>query len=261
MSDEDVDSSGPTPEQWKEVRALLREGLLSNHIPVESTEMRPKVVWQKYMDEANPAIQCIDYDDKSIRDKYTRILRDVRKKHKNGDLENENKPKLIKWIKSLAKQVLKKAFRAEHISPTYTDAKQVWNDHCKDHPAFKNMKYDDAFERRLGTVRDDYLKKLERSKIDQKAYTIAKENHPTPALNSRGEPQWNGSEAQRLLKELVAAGGQINKEPKVLWASQAEYKVYTLKTFRDHIYQEQRLLKFERYLEQLKQTKLDKLQS
>ncbi len=123
-----------------------------------------------------------------------------------------------------------------------------------------SMKCDDAFARRLKTVRDDYMKKVDRRDKDFVAFQRAKQNHPTPALNSRGEPQWNGSEAQRLLKELVASGGHEGIAPKELWQSSDEYQKYTLQSFRDHIYQEERLLKFRNYLEMLQEQKRQGLQ-
>jgi hypothetical protein len=90
--------------------------------------------------------------------------------------------------------------------------------------------------------------------------TVAKMNHPTPSLNWHGEPQWHGSEAQRLLKELIVRDEHIGKQPKELWLKKKEFQIYSLKTFRDHIYQEKRLRKFNQYVEHLKKEKLDELQ-
>jgi len=260
MSEPADDETGPTKEQWLEVRKVLKAAILANEIPME---MRPKQVWQKYVDLNNQAIiTCVDYTNKSVREKYGRMLRTVRKKHNDGDLENEdaNALKVIVWAKSAAKQFLKKCFRDKVICPDYKDAKVVWKDHCENHPAFARMTCDDAFVRRLGTVRDDYLKKLGRMRDDLRAYVKAKANHPTPAFNCRGEPQWNGSEAQKLLKALVSEGKHEGKAPKKLHAAKPEFRVYSLQTFRDHIYQEERLLKFNRYVQGLKQEKLDNLQ-
>jgi len=257
---EEDEQSGPTKEEWTLVRKALKNGLLSNEIPAEPTEMRPKEVWQKYVD--HPDMGCVDYTNKQVRDKYTRILRSLRKKHKDGDLENEdmNALKVIVWAKSAAKQFLKKCFREKVISPDYKDAKKVWKDHCENHRAFARMSCDDAFVRRLGTVREDYIKKLARMMSDLKAHDIAKKNHPTPEFNIRGEPQWHGSAAQRRLKAMVAEGKHEGKEPKSLYLDAADFQVYSLQTFRDHIYQEERLLKFNRYVEGLQQAKKEKLQ-
>jgi hypothetical protein len=242
-------------EQWKAVRGLLKKALLAGEIPLESKEMRPKAVFTLFKNANNPVIADILYGEK-----FTRMLRGLRKKHKNGDLQNEDKPKAIEWSKSAAKQFLKICFREGTISANYQDARKVWADHCKDDRAFKKMQCDDAFVRRLKTVRDDYLKKVERSEKDLEAFNIAKKNHPTPEFNVRGEPQWHGSAAQKHLKETVEAGQHKGVEPKKMWESRPEYQVYSLQTFRDHIYQEGRLLKFQRYVSLLRKKKIDELQ-
>jgi hypothetical protein len=244
-----------TAEQWKAVRGLLKEALLAREIPLESKEMRPKTVFTLYKNANNPVIADIVYGEK-----FARMLRGLRKKHKNGDLQNEDKPKAIEWSKSAAKQFLKRCFRVGTISASYQDAQQVWTDHCKDDIAFKRMQCDDAFVRRLKSVRDDYLKKVERCKKDLEAFNIAQKNHPTPEFNIRGEPQWHGSAAQKHLKETIEAGQHKGEEPKNLWQSRPEYQVYSLPTFRDHIYQEGRLRKFNHYVDLLKQKKIDELQ-
>ena len=252
--DEDAEKT-----KWKALRELLKAQILANEIPVEPSTMKPKVVWQKYKDAGHAAIQFVDYNEKAMREKFTRMLRSLRKKHKDGDLENEGKKEIV-WAKSAAKQHLKQCFKEKVVSADYTDPKEIWNNHCKDHRAFARMSFDDAFVRRLDTVRKDYLKKVNRCEKDHQAYLIAKQNHPTPEFNCRGEPQWNGSAAQVLLKELVEKGEHKGVEPKILWSSREEYQMYSLKTFRDHIYQEERLLKFQHYLSMLKKCKLDELQ-
>jgi hypothetical protein len=187
-----------TAEQWKAVRGLLKEALLAGEIPVESKELGPKAVFTLYKNASNAVIADIVYSEK-----FTRMLRGLRKKHKNGDLQNEDKPKAVEWGKSAAKQFLKRCFREGKILANYEDTQQVWTDHCKHDKAFKRMQCDGAFVRRLKTVRDDYLKKVERCQKDLDAFNIAKKNHPTPEFNVRGEPQWHGSAAQRHLKETM----------------------------------------------------------
>ena len=247
-----------TKEQWKKIRDVLKEGLLSGGIPVDSTVMKPKQVWQEYKEETE--VGWVDYGLLQSRDKFTRMLRSLQAKHKDGDLQNEGQPKTIEWGKSAAKQMLKRIFREGKIDPNNISADRVWDSHCKGQPAFARMKCDDTFARRLKTVRDDYMKKVDRRDKDLLAFQRAKQNHPTPALNSRGEPQWNGSEAQRLLKALVATGGHEGIAPKQLWQSSEEYQKYSLTSFRDHIYQEERLLKFRNYLEMLREKKRQGLQ-
>jgi hypothetical protein len=245
--------------QWKEVRDRLKAAILAGTIPVESKEMRPKAVYQQFVNSEN-----IDYTVNKTKEKFARMLRSLRSKHKNGDLAIEGQSKVvILWAKSAAKQILRKWFRDGTILTTFEtkgEIDQIWKDHCKDHAAFKKMKNDGDFIRRIKSVRDDHLKKEERCQGDLQAYTIAKLNHPTPELNARGEPQWNGSEAQKKLKELVANDQHAGKKPKELWDANNDFQRYSLRSFRDHIYQEQRLIKMNNYVEQLKQAKMAELQ-
>jgi hypothetical protein len=246
-----------TAEQWKSVRGFLKDALLAGEIPSDSKDMGPKAVFAMHENANNPAIADIVH----AGGKFATMLRGLRKKHKNGDLQNEDKPKAMEWSKSAAKQFLKTCFREGTIPAHYQDAKQVWTDHCKDDEAFKRMKYDDAFVRRLKSVRDDCLKKVERCQRDQEAFDAAKKNHPRPEFNVRGEPQWDGSATQTYLKATVEAGQHNGMlEPKNLWQSKSECQVCSLNTFRDHICQEKRLLKFKNYVQLLKKRKIDGLQ-
>jgi hypothetical protein len=244
---------------WKVIRGLLKADLLAGQIPTEPREMRPKEVYKRFEDQ-----DIIDYTDKKVKEKFARMLRSLRAKHKNGDLENEDDSrKPLLWMKSAAKQVLRGLFRDGTISTAIYDREgieQIWHDYCKGLPAFKRMTFDDAFVRRYKALRDDHLKKVKRCEEDLKAYTAAKLNHPTPALNWRGEPQWHGSEAQRQLKELIALDEHVGKKPKELWILKNDFKVYSLKSFRDHIHQEKRLQKFNAYVEHLKNEKIAALQ-
>ena len=248
------DEERDTKEQWKAARDVLKAGVLSGDIHLDTKVMKPKAVYEKYKD--TPELTLISYGDK-----FTRTLRSLRKKHADGDLENEGL-KVIEWGKSAAKQVLKKAFREGEVPVDYTDTKTIWNDFCKDKRAFARLDYDSAFVRRLNSVRDDYMKRSARQVTDQAAFDVLKRNHPTPKYNSRGEPQWHGSTAQKLMKEDIKNGKHIGraKNQGDLRSSRPEYQVYSKQTIRDHIYQEQRLIKFQFYVDSLKQSKIDKLQ-
>ena len=263
---EDEELDPISDEQWNAIRDTLKAGILAGEIPVDTKALPPKALYERFLNSNHPAF-IFHYADKKAQDKYTRILRTLRKKHMDGDLANESEPtKPIEWGKSAAKQFLKKGFRDGTIVCEFTEkheVEEIWNHHCKDHIAFQRMEFDDAFVRRIKSVRDDFVKKQKRCADDLVAYTIAKKNHPTPAHNSRGEPHWNGSAAQKLLKEIVAKGDHVGVAPSVLREAtkyHGIFLVYSKETFRDHIYQEERQLKFENYLSQLKKAKIDALQ-
>jgi hypothetical protein len=107
------------------------------------------------------------------------------------------------------------------------------------------MKYDENFTRRLRGVLSDFQSKKKRAEQDQESYDDFRANHPEKATNHRGEPRWEGSEAQRQLKEDIANQYHWDKTPKELWEhpERTVYKDLPLTVFRDHIYQEERLIK------------------
>jgi hypothetical protein len=68
---------------------------------------------------------------------------------------------------------------------------------------------------------------------------------PIPSHNYRGEPRWDGSEAQRLLKHDIANGVHATMKPVDFQQTRPEYRDgYPLAVFRGHIYQEIRFSKF-----------------
>ena len=159
------------------------------------------------------------------------------------------------WRKHPAKHFLKKLFRDKTIPVEYSKnkwggPKRVWNDHCKGHPAFKRMKYNDTFTRRLRDVRDDQKLKVSRASEDKKAFENFRKLCPEESHNHRGEPRWEGSRAQELLREDIDAGLHKDLEPNVFHAQRPEYMEFKLGTFRDHIYQEKKLRRYLNWLEQ-----------
>jgi hypothetical protein len=107
------------------------------------------------------------------------------------------------------------------------------------------MEYDNDFTRRLLGVKADHKSKQSRKEQDQASFDDFRANHPEVAINHRGEPRWEGSEAQRQLKEDIANQYHWDKSPRELWEhpERTVYKNYLLETFRGHIYQEERLIK------------------
>jgi hypothetical protein len=106
-------------EQWKAVRGLLKEALLAGEITVETKEMGPKAVFERYHNTANNPLADIVYGEK-----FRRLLRSLRKKHRNGDLQTEGNLKAIEWSKSGAKHLLKSLFREGTICSNYQDAQE-----------------------------------------------------------------------------------------------------------------------------------------
>lgn len=60
------------------------------------------------------------------------------------------------------------------------------------------------------------------------------------ALASEKHHSWDGSLAQASLIKDLEEGKHVDMKPKDLWLSRQEYQHFKLKTFRDHINQEER---------------------
>ena len=70
--------------------------------------------------------------------------------------------------------------------------------------------------------------------------------------STRGNyPEWEGSDAQKLLKKDMEDGRHETMQPMELWETRDTYLLFPLDVFRDHIYQEIRTNKY------LKQCKAD----
>lgn len=169
--------------------------------------------------------------------------------------EPPSEDKDVAWRDHPAKLYLKKCFINGTIPMDYQAKKggpgprSIWDQHCKNNPLFANMSYGQTFNSRLLGVRNDNAKKMSRKEDDQKAYDNYRASHPRPTHDHNGVPLWDGSPAQKLLKEMMARGEHVGKAPKELWEGKEVFKVYTLDVFRDHIYQEKRLWKMHNYLE------------
>jgi len=121
--------------------------------------------------------------------------------------------------------------------------RDVWETFC-DNDVFEGFEYDAAFTRRLLSLRKLVDEGKKRADKDLEAFNIARQNHPAPEQNHCGEPQWNGSEAQRLLKKDIDNNLHQTYWPGHLHASKPAYQEFSLDTFRDHIYQEVQTRKY-----------------
>jgi hypothetical protein len=81
--------------------------------------------------------------------------------------------------------------------------------------------------------------------LDSAALAHDRRIHPKAANNHRGEPRWEGSDAERLLRQDMDEGKHKTMKPQLLYNMRNEYyENYPLKIFREHIYQEEKRRKF-----------------
>jgi hypothetical protein len=136
------------------------------------------------------------------------------------------------WKVSHAKQLLIQDILSGEVTETM-DAKDVYV--MRDEYKF----YKPAnFKTNLKSLRAA-LKEQERRAVEDSAALIHdRAIRPRAATTAAGYPFWDGSEAQKFLKEDIDAGIHEGMKPAVFHLTRAEYKVFPIKTFREHIYQE-----------------------
>ena len=156
------------------------------------------------------------------------------------------KEALVSWHKSKAKELLTHDLlnRRFPMEPTIDDTEQIF----QSRPEYKL--YEKYFKENLKKLRAAISKRKMYAAIDNEALTHDRRIHPKATHNVNGRPRWEGSDGERLLKEAIDQGivDKPGFKPKSLYESRDEWcKVFTLKEFRDHIYQEQRTRKFLRF--------------
>ena len=103
----------------------------------------------------------------------------------------------------------------------------------------------ELFTRRLASMRKTAKGQNARRVNDVAAHAHDLALRPQATHNINGVPRWEGSNAERLLKEDITAGLHTQMAPKMLFKTRVEYyQCFTLEKFRGHIAQEVKLRKF-----------------
>jgi hypothetical protein len=96
------------------------------------------------------------------------------------------------------------------------------------------------FKRNLYSLRKKIEAETESVSFDQQAFDSFKLNYPRPALNERGYPYWDTSDARRILKvelsdpEVKAVVWPL--EPIAVYERHDEYQAFPLEVFRNQLY-------------------------
>jgi hypothetical protein len=137
-----------------------------------------------------------------------------------------------KWKNSEAKCLLHDDIISGDV-PASMEAKDIYNMR----PEYKNFEYS-KFRTNLKNLRETIAKGYRRMQMDCEAY-----GHDRAVLKElqAANPQyiaWHESEAKMLLKQDIDEGKHHQLKPSELHASREHYKTFSLKVFRNHIYQE-----------------------
>ena len=100
------------------------------------------------------------------------------------------------------------------------------------------------FENRLASAREIIRGKKQRASTELAMLQEDRLVHPFPATNYRGEPQWEGSAAQKVLKKDVADKKHETMSRTAFYNLRPEYKAFPKTVIDGKVQQEERLLKF-----------------
>lgn len=160
----------------------------------------------------------------------------------------------ISWAKSEAKKYLFKDI-IEGVVPLeskYTDntntmkLKEIYSMR----PEYALHDYE-KFSSRLSSLRNTIRNFKKRAEDDQDALDVFIQNNPISYYSHKGYVQWQGSDAQRFLREDLRLGSLERFEGKKdFWLSRPAYQNFPLKEFRDKIDQE---VGTEKYIRQIKE--------
>jgi hypothetical protein len=149
--------------------------------------------------------------------------------------EQAAKP-LPPWAESRAKKILLQDIIDGRIAGKKpTDIFQM-------HEEYKLYGPLNNFRRRYYSLKAKTGKDLAKANFDSAALAHDRLIHPVGLETSKGcgYPRWQGSYAERLLKQDIDAGLHEKLKPNALRQSRTEYQDFPLAVFRDHIHQESR---------------------
>lgn len=119
------------------------------------------------------------------------------------------------------------------------------------------------FRNKLCQARNKCKERGDWAKEDDTDLTHDYKIYPTQSYNAQGKPRWEGSDAEYFLKrdlKKYLKNKSKGMKPRDLYKKRPEYhKVFGLKTFRNHIYQEIKTRKFKNYVKAKKEAKKKKM--
>ena len=183
------------------------------------------------------------YDRSKFSDRLSRARKKI-KKEKTATVKEKSK-----WGKSAARKLLLQDLRRGRIPLEPTEAEDLEAIFIM-RPEYCEFDFE-KFNGRLSDLRELVLKEQSHADSDQVAFQRFVHNHPTISLFSRlGTIQWQGSPAQKLLRQDLKEDRHKNMSTRDLYGSRPEfYNEFPIKMFRDCLRQE---IKTAKYLHTLK---------
>ena len=148
------------------------------------------------------------------------------------EVVEKNKPK---WKNSKARALLVKLLMDKDSSVH----SMTWQQIHSSHEWFSEFDAK-SFKKYVKDLRKANLKKMAIIDEDNRIIHAELKKFPRPDKTARGEPFWDTHPSKLLLRADVKAGKHLEMKPGKLHQTRPEYQAFSLKTFRQHIYQEKR---------------------
>lgn len=253
MSSEQTTESDLRSEAAGKKRKELQSYLKSQNLPATGTN---DVLQKRYLDARRVECGLATAAEVNLPTKPAK-KKPAKKKELSETEKSLKKDAKRGWQYSEAKAALKAAILEGDVPlrppPDEDEDDLIVYFNCR--PEVQNFGGFDLFKGRLNDLRDQIRNNLTRAEEDEEAFMVFVKNHPKATVAAKGNyPEWEGHEAQRLLRLDMAAGYHETMEPKELWETEAEYTLFPLKVFREHIYQETRTQKYLNYLQKSDKT-------
>jgi len=159
------------------------------------------------------------------------------------------------WLGSRARFELSKLiFNGDIDSET---SPQAAFDLCKSRlpEAFKHYRFEEKFwPKRLVAVITEVNLLAEKAKKEKESLVRDRKLKPKPAITQRGYPRWEGSSAEKLLREDIDNGKHLrHKSLKKFEASRPEYQQF--ENFGGHVHQDIKRRKYKAFCKNKSETK------
>lgn len=170
----------------------------------------------------------------------------------------------LTWKDSEAKAVLLKALEAGDIpiDESKMSAEDVYSHVC--YPAFRDFDFK-KFKTNLKSLRGKVATSIRSAEWAALALAHDELIYPRPSHNYRGEPRWEGSDAQKLLKTTVSVAWEMGIDDNMptvddllQLAHKSEFAGFKKETIGKHIHQEVRSIKFGNYLKRVSEESIKK---
>ena len=134
-------------------------------------------------------------------------------KQQQNEKKKKSKEPKIKWKDSKARVILYKDLAEgkipRHATDQYGKSTMKLEVIFQMHEEYKL--YDrEKFSSRLSKVRDIYDDCMHRKSMDEEAFNIFLHNHKPSLFSHKGYPEWQGSNAQSLLRDDIEAEKRVN---------------------------------------------------